>query len=146
MNRTTATISTAILMLSSSSAFAQARVAVAHFAPFADTIDGTAVNISVNGTPVEALQGVKFKQFTDYIEFTEGTYTIDVTPVGATEPAITGEFDLTDGMSYTVQASSSSRSLRRIVRPAAGTPTMPTVIRSSSPLIAAWQLTTARVM
>ena len=104
MNKTTATISTAILMLSSSSAFAQAKVAVAHFAPFADTIDGTAVNISVNGTPVEALQGVKFKQFTGYIEFAEGTYTIDVTPVGATEPAITGEFDLTDGMSYTVYA------------------------------------------
>jgi hypothetical protein len=104
MNRTTAAMSTVLLMLGSTSAFAQAKVAVAHFAPFADTIDGTAVNISVNGTPVEALQGVKFKDFTDYIDFAEGTYTIDVIPVGATEPAITGEFALTDGMSYTVYA------------------------------------------
>ena len=91
-------------MAFSQPAFAAARVAVAHFAPFADTIDGTAVNISVNGTPVDALQGVKFKDFTDYIDFDAGTYTIDVIPVGATEPAITGEFSLTDGMSYTVIA------------------------------------------
>ena len=58
MNKTTAAISTVLLVLGSTSAFAQAKVAVAHFAPFADTIEGTAVNISVNGTPVEALQGV----------------------------------------------------------------------------------------
>jgi hypothetical protein len=104
MNRTTAAISTVFLMLGSTSAFAQAKVAVAHFAPFADTIDGTAVNISVDGTPVEALQGVKFKQFTPYIDLPAGMHTIDVFPVGATEPAITGDFTLTDGVSYTVYA------------------------------------------
>lgn len=104
MFKVTAAVSTVLLMAFSQPAFAAARVAVAHFAPFADTIDGTAVNISVNGTPVDALQGVKFKDFTDYIEFDEGTYTIDIIPVGATEPAITGEFSLTDGMSYTVYA------------------------------------------
>jgi hypothetical protein len=104
MIKTTAAISTALLTLASTSVFAQARVAVAHFAPFADTVEGTAVNISVNGTPVDALQGVVFKQFTDYIDFDEGEYTIDVIPVGATEPAITGTFNLTDGMSYTVYA------------------------------------------
>jgi hypothetical protein len=99
-----AAVSTAILMTMSSSAFAQAKVAVAHFAPFADTVDGTAVNISVDGTPVPALQGVKFTDFTDYIDFAEGTYTIEVFPVGATEPAMSGEFPLTDGVSYTVYA------------------------------------------
>jgi len=104
MNKTAAAITTAFLTLASTSTFAQAKVAVAHFAPFANTIEGTAVNISVDGTPVEALQGVVFKQFTDYIEFAEGSYTIDVTPVGATDPAISGTFDLTDGMSYTVYA------------------------------------------
>lgn len=104
MNKTTAAISTVLLMFGSTSAFAQAKVAVAHFAPFADTIDGTAVNISVNGTPVDALQGVKFKDFTDYIDFAEGEYTIDVIPVGATDPAISGTFDLTDGMKYTLYA------------------------------------------
>lgn len=104
MNKTTAAISTVLLMLGSSSAFAQAKVAVAHFAPFADTVDGTAVNISVNGTPVDALQGVKFKDFTDYIDFAEGEYLIEVFPVGSTEAAISETFNLTDGVSYTVYA------------------------------------------
>jgi hypothetical protein len=104
MNKTTVAISTAILMFGSSSALAQAKVAVAHFAPFASAIEDTAVNISVNGAPVEALQGVTFKQFTSYIDFAEGNYTIEVFPVGATEPAISGDFMLTDGMSYTVYA------------------------------------------
>ena len=54
MKNVTAAVSTAILLTMSSSAFAAAKVAVAHFAPFADTIDGTAVNISINGAPVDA--------------------------------------------------------------------------------------------
>lgn len=104
MNKSTAAISTVLLTLASTSAFAQAKVAVAHFAPFANTIEDTAVNISVNGTPVEALQGVVYKQFTDYLDFAEGEYTIDIIPVGSTDPAISGTFNLTDGMSYTVYA------------------------------------------
>jgi len=104
MFKKTAVVSTALLMAVSSSAFGAAKVSVAHFAPFADTIDGTAVNISIDGTPVEALQGVTFKQFTPYIDFDEGTYTIEVFPVGSADPAIAGTFTLTDGMSYTVYA------------------------------------------
>lgn len=102
MFKITATVSTAALLLLSQPAFAAARVAVAHFAPFADTIDGTAVNIAVNGDV--ALENVKFKDFTDYLDFDAGTYTIDVIPVGATDPAITGEFTLEDGNDYTVYA------------------------------------------
>jgi hypothetical protein len=104
MIKVKAAASAAILMAMSSSAFASAQVAVAHFAPFADTIDGTAVNISINGTPAAALQGVKFKQFTDYIDLDAGTYTIEVFPVGATDPAIAGTFTLMDNASYTVYA------------------------------------------
>jgi hypothetical protein len=104
MNRTTAAISTVLLMLGSTSAFAQAKVAVAHFAPFADTLMGTAVNISINGAPVDALQGVEFKQFTPYLDLAEGDYLIEVFPVGSDTVAITGNFSLTDGMSYTVYA------------------------------------------
>ncbi len=104
MFRVTTIVSTALLMTMSSSAFAAAKVAVAHFAPFASDLDATAVNISINGAPVDALQGVKFKDFTGYIDLDAGTYTIDVIPVGATDPAITGEFTLTDGVSYTVYA------------------------------------------
>ena len=44
-----AAASAAALMLVSQPAFAVAKVAVGHFAPFADTIDGTAVNVLING-------------------------------------------------------------------------------------------------
>lgn len=104
MKKLTAAASAAILMAISTSTFAQAKVAVAHFAPFADTIEGTAVDISVNGTPVEALQGVTFPQFTDYLDFAEGSYTIDILLAGTDTVAITGDFDLTDGVNYTVFA------------------------------------------
>jgi len=104
MNKSTAAISTVLLMLGSTSAFAQAKVAVAHFAPFADTLMGTAVNISINGAPVDALQGVEFKQFTTYLDFAEGDYLIEVFPVGSETAAISGDFTLTDGVSYTVYA------------------------------------------
>lgn len=104
MNKSTAAISMVLLMLGSTSAFAQAKVAVAHFAPFADTLMGTAVNISINGTPVDALQGVEFKQFTPYLDLPEGDYLIEVFPVGSETAAITGDFSLTDGVSYTVYA------------------------------------------
>ena len=104
MNKITAAIATVLLMLGSTSAFAQAKVAVAHFAPFADTLMGTAVNISINGTPVPALQGVEFKQFTAYLDLAAGDYLIEVFPVGSETAAITGDFTLTDGVSYTVYA------------------------------------------
>jgi len=91
-------------MMGSSSVLAQAKVAVAHFAPFADTLMGTAVNISLNGTPVEALQGVEFKQFTSYLDLPAGDYLVEVFPVGSDTAAISGNFALTDGMSYTLYA------------------------------------------
>lgn len=102
MNKLTTSLSAAALLLMSQSAFGAARVAVAHFAPFADEIDATAVNIAVNGDV--ALENVKFKDFTDYLEFEAGTYTIDVIPVGATEAAITGTFTLEDGNDYSLFA------------------------------------------
>jgi hypothetical protein len=100
----------------SSSAFAAARVAVAHFAPFADTIEGTAVNISINGTPNAALQGVVYKNFTEYLELDAGMYLIEVFPVGATEPAMAADFELTDGMSYTVWASGNGSTQDLVLR------------------------------
>lgn len=96
-----AVLATASLM-ASQSLYAQARVAVAHFAPFADEETGTFVDILVNGDT--ALTDVQFKEFTSYLEFDAGTYTIDVVPVGAAEPAITGEFMLEDGNDYTLYA------------------------------------------
>lgn len=103
MYKITATISAAALLLLSNSAFGAARVNVAHFAPFADTIDGTAVDIAVNGEV--ALPNVKFKDFTAApVELDAGTYVIDVIPVGATEPAISQEFTLADNTDYFLYA------------------------------------------
>jgi hypothetical protein len=103
MTKFTAALLVAVLGITSLSAFAQARVTVAHFAPFADTIDGTAVDIAVNGDVV--LENVKFKDFiTEPLEVPGGDHTIDVIPVGATDPAISETFTLTDGVSYFVYA------------------------------------------
>jgi hypothetical protein len=103
MIKTVTTATATVLMLASQSLLADARVAAAHFASFADTRDGTAVNILVNGNTF--LEGVKFGDFTsEYTSLPAGTYTIDIIPVGATEAALTGEFTLEDGMSYTVYA------------------------------------------
>jgi hypothetical protein len=92
-------------MFASQSLLADARVAVAHFAPFAEDIEDTAVDIAVNGTV--ALEGVKFKEFTDYLDFAAGDYTIDVYLAGlagSSDPVITGEFTLADEVSYSVFA------------------------------------------
>jgi len=85
--------------------FAAAQVAVAHSAPFAEDVEDTAVDISVNGTL--ALTGVKYKEFTDYLDFEPGDYTIEIYLAGladASEPIITGEFTLEDAFSYTLFA------------------------------------------
>ena len=98
----TAALLMAAFFSASQPAFAAARVAVAHFAPFADSIDATAVNIAVNGDV--ALENVKFKDFTGYLEFEAGSYTVDIIPVGASDPAITAELVLEDGNDYSAVA------------------------------------------
>jgi hypothetical protein len=92
-------------MLASQPLFAAARVAVAHFAPFAEDIEDTAVDIAVDGAV--ALEGVKFKDFTEYLDFEAGDYTIDVYLAGladASDPLMSADFTLEDGVSYTVFA------------------------------------------
>ncbi len=105
MKRLPMILTAAGLALASQSAFSAAMVNVAHFAPFSDDIDATAVDIAVNGTI--ALEDVKFPMFTDYIEFEAGDYTIDVylaDTFGMADPAISGMFTLSDGFSYTLFA------------------------------------------
>lgn len=102
MTRLTAAFLVAVLSFSSVTAFAQAQVTVAHFAPFDANIDNTAVDIAVNGEV--ALEDVKFKAFVEDIPFAAGTYTIDILLANTDTVAITGEFPLEDGKSYTVYA------------------------------------------
>jgi hypothetical protein len=105
MKKLTLTLTAIGLLVASQSSWSAARVAVAHFAPFADDIEATAVDIAVNGTV--ALNDVKFKDFTDYLDFDAGDYTIDIYLAGlsgSSDPVITGQFTLADNTDYTVYA------------------------------------------
>ena len=90
-------------LLCSPLALADARVTVAHFAPFAENIDDTSVSVVLNGSA--ALLNVKFKDFTDYIDLPAGEYVVDIIPTGTTTVTITNTFMLEDGKDYTVYAS-----------------------------------------
>ena len=95
-------LTTAAAMLSSQLASADARVTVAHFAPFADEIADTSVSVALNGAV--ALENVLFTDFTPYIDLPAGEYVVDIIPTGTMTPAITNTFTLEDGMDYTVYA------------------------------------------
>lgn len=90
-------------MLSSQLAFADARVSVAHFAPFADTLEGTSVSVLLNDAV--ALEDVLFKDFTPYLDLPAGDYKVDIVPTGTTTVAMTANYTLEDGKDYTVYAS-----------------------------------------
>lgn len=92
-----------VSLLSSQFALADARVTVAHFAPFAENIDDTSVSVALNGEV--ALENVTFKMFTDYINLPAGEYVVDIIPTGTETVAITATYMLEDGMDYTVYAS-----------------------------------------
>lgn len=105
MNKLPSTLTAIGLLLAAQPAWSAARVAVGHFAPFADDIETTAVDIAVNGEV--ALMDVKYKDFTDYLEFDAGDYTIDIFLAGTSgisDPVISGQFSLVDGNDYTVYA------------------------------------------
>jgi hypothetical protein len=93
----------AVAALSSQLAFADARVSVAHFAPFASDLDGTSVSVVLNGNV--ALEDVKFKDFTPYISLQPGIWVVDIVPTGTDTVAITQTYNLQDGKDYTVYAS-----------------------------------------
>jgi|GEM_PF-793654 len=84
------------------------RVNVAHLAPFADTLENTAVSIDVNGG--EVLSAVEYKQASGYLSLaTNGTAPgntlLEVfTPPGSDTPAIMAEVDLAAETDYTVVA------------------------------------------
>ena len=97
-----------ILLFVSSWAVAQTRVNVAHLAPFADTLNGTAVSVEVNGA--EVLTDFRFKDVSGYVELSgpgmaAGTTDLAVfAPPGAETPAITATVGLNADTDYTVAA------------------------------------------
>jgi hypothetical protein len=85
----------------SGGAFANARVTVGHFAPFASSLQGTSVSIRVNGEV--ALQNVVFGQFTEYLTLgPAGSYRVEVLPSGSSTVAISATLDLANNTDYTV--------------------------------------------
>jgi hypothetical protein len=102
MNKIVSVFTLLFAMLTAQPLLAQARVAVLHLAPFDSNIQNTAVDVLINGEI--ALEGVQYKDFTDYIELPEGEYTVDIVPVGAEDPAISGAFALEDGAYYSLAA------------------------------------------
>ena len=101
LNRKTFLIGS-MAMLVSQVALSDARVTVAHFAPFAEDLADTSVSVAVNGTV--ALENVLFKTFTPYIDLPAGETVVDIIPTGTTTVAITATYNLVDGQDYTVYA------------------------------------------
>lgn len=101
-------ILTQIGLLTAASASMATQVNVNHLAPFADTLEGTAVSINVNET--EVLTGVQYLQSSGYIELAEtgvapGTTMLDVfAPPGGDIAAITASVDLAADTFYSVTA------------------------------------------
>ncbi|MCL4263291.1 MAG: DUF4397 domain-containing protein [Anaerolineae bacterium] len=79
----------------------EARLAVAHLAPFAPGA-GTAVTVTLNATPV--LTDFVYGDSTAYLTMPEGSYDVEVFPAGSPTPALSGTFTLTAGVSYSVIA------------------------------------------
>lgn len=86
----------------SATAFADARVLVGHFAPFAADLNATAVDVRVNGQV--ALTNVRYGDFTGYIALPAGSTRLEVLPAGTQTVAITATVTLADNTDYTVLA------------------------------------------
>ena len=79
-----------------------ARIAVGHFAPFANTAVGTSVSVALSGTTV--LTDFVFGTLTPYIEVQPAAYPVAITPTGSATPAITGTANITGFVDFTLAA------------------------------------------
>ena len=89
-------------LFAASTVMADARVRVVHAASFSDSLEGTAVTVTVNGDNL--LEDFRFGEFTDYVELPAGSYDLAVFPAGAADPAMSASVDLEDDTDYTVLA------------------------------------------
>ncbi len=82
-----------------------ARVKVAHFAPFASTIESTAVTVKLDGSDI--ITGFVYPQMTGYLNLPGGSYNVSIYPEGvaaSATPAISGTITISEGMDYTAAA------------------------------------------
>jgi hypothetical protein len=97
-----------ITALSLSSSVLATSVNVNHLAPFADSLEGTAVSINVNGG--EALNGVQYLQSSGYLALSDAGVAPGMTmlevfaPPGADTAAISATVDLAADTNYSVTA------------------------------------------
>lgn len=80
-----------------------ARLAVAHLAPFAADPD-TAVTVTLDSTPALTLTNVEFGDSTGYLTVTAGTYLVEIWPAGSPTPAISASITLSEDTDYTAVA------------------------------------------
>lgn len=98
-------MSMALLLLLPQTAAANdspAVVNVAHFAPFAGSVDETSVTVRVNGA--DALTDFKFGDIAKGVELPAGDYLIEIVPTGTDTVAISGNVTVEGGVTYTLAA------------------------------------------
>jgi len=93
-----------LIVCAAAPAFAQSvTLRVAHFAPIANTPEGTNVSVRVNGTQI--LENFRYKDFTPEISLPSGgNYRIEVFPRGSSVAAINNSVSLIGGRSYILAA------------------------------------------
>jgi hypothetical protein len=72
-----------------------ARITVAHFAPFASTVVSTSVTVRVNGADV--ITDFVFAETVSGISLPAGIYTIELVPTGGITPALTITAPVSEG-------------------------------------------------
>jgi len=75
---------------------------VAHLAPFADTLEGTAVDVKIDG--MQILTDFQYLSSTTYLETTAGEHQVQVFPSGSMTPAISATVDLESNVDYSAFA------------------------------------------
>ena len=79
-----------------------AKLTIAHFAPFADTTAGTAVDVWVNGAV--AIPGLTYPDQVPDVALPGGDYLVQVAISGTTNSVISNTLTISDDMDYTVAA------------------------------------------
>jgi hypothetical protein len=79
-----------------------AQLAVAHLAPFANTLAGTSVTVTLDSTPV--LTDFVYGESTGYLSVVAGPHLVEIYPGASATPAITTNVVLSANLSYSAVA------------------------------------------